>query len=98
MIAGKSSLNVLKTYKNSFYQKSLVLRTDFSNYRKHFKLWHARYFDIARRTEYENKVRDYRKLRFNTGDPLHFDYEMKNISGDFHSVKKLFNFSLILTA
>ena len=73
-------------YKSSFYQKSLVVKTDFSNYQKHFKLWHPRYFDVDRRTEYQHKIRDYKKLTFNTQDPLHFDYNMKHINGGFERV------------
>ncbi len=82
----KITLNLSKNYKTAFYQKSLVVRTDFSMYRREFKLWHPRYFDIARRTEYEHKKRDFKKLRFNTQDPLHFDYHMSDITGGFQRV------------
>jgi hypothetical protein len=80
-------------YKSSFYQKSLVVKTDFSLYRKQFKLWHPRYFDVDRRTEYQHKIRDYKKLTFNTQDPLHFDYNMKHINGGFErvSLKRICN-------
>lgn len=74
-------------YKNSFYQKSLPIKTDFSLYRREFKLWHPRYFDVARWSEYQKKKRDYKKLRFNTQDPLHFDYNMKNVNGGFELVR-----------
>lgn len=86
MIVVKTSKGLFKSYKNSFYQKSLVIRTDFSNYRKHFKLWHARYFDVERRTEYQNNVRDYRKLEYNTSDPLYFDYKHTHLEGTFPQV------------
>ncbi len=81
-----------KLYKSSFYQKSLPLKTDFSKYNKYFKLWHPRYFDVDRRTEYQKNVRDHKVLRFHSQDPLHFDYNMSHISGDFKllldSIKK----------
>jgi hypothetical protein len=87
-----TSKSVLNTYKSAFYQKSLVLRTDFSLYKKEYMLYHPRYFDISRRTEYQFKKRDYKKLTFNTQDQLHFDYNMKDINGGFerlyHYLKK----------
>ena len=83
----KITLNLCKNYKNAFYQKSLIVKTDFSMYKREFKNWHPRYFDVARRTEYEEKVRDFKKLRFNTQDPLHFDYKMTDITGGFKRVK-----------
>jgi hypothetical protein len=90
----KITHNLSKNYKNAFYQKSLVIKTDFSLYKRQFKLWHPRYFDVARRTEYEEKVRDFKKLRLNTQDPLHFDYNMSDITGGFERVYiKNFNFS-----
>ena len=85
--ANKAIPTIFKSYKTSFYQKSLVLKTDFSLYRKQFKLWHPRYFDIPRRTEYQQKIRDYKKLTFNTQDPLHFDYNMSHANGGFERVK-----------
>ena len=91
MIGSKFSSNLIKTcnnYKSQFYQKSLILKTDFSLYKKEFKLWHPRYFDIPRRTEYQKKVRDYKKLTFNTQDPLHFDYDMSDVNGGFERVNK----------
>jgi hypothetical protein len=75
--------SVLQTYKSAFYQKSLVLRTDFSNYNKYYKEYHPRYFDVIRRTEYQFKKRDYHNLQFNTQDQLFFDYNMKEIDGGF---------------
>ena len=75
-----------KISKSCFYQKSLSLKTDFSMHRKQFKLWHPNYFDVNRRTEYQKKKRDYKHLTFNTQDPLHFDYNMKHISGGFDLV------------
>jgi len=86
----KLTQNLSKTYKSSFYQKSLTLKTDFAMYKREFKIWHPRYFDIARRTEYEHKVRDFKKLRFNTQDPLHFDYQTSEMTGGFKKVKILF--------
>ncbi len=87
----KIKLSQCKNYKNAFYQKSLLVKTDFSMYKREFKMWHPRYFDVARRTEYEEKVRDFKKLRFNTQDPLHFDYNLADITGGFKRVKiKLF--------
>lgn len=82
----KLTQNLSKSYKTSFYQKSLVLKTDFSMYKREFKLWHPRYFDVARRTEYEEKKRDFKKLRFNSQDPLHFDYQTSHITGGFKKV------------
>ncbi len=81
-IANKTTIN----YKTGFYVKSLVLRTDFSLYKREFKLWHPRYFDIARRTEYEKTKRDFKKLKFNTQDPLFFDYNLQKITGTFKMV------------
>jgi hypothetical protein len=75
-------------YKKAFYLKSLVLRTDFGNYNRHYKLWHGKYFDVDRRTEYEKRHRDYKKLNFRTQDPLNFDYHMSEINGGFERVKE----------
>lgn len=76
-----------KNYKSCFYQKSLVLRTDYGHYNRYFKLWHPRYYDVNRRTEYQKNKRDYKKLQFNSMDPLHFDYEFSKWNGGFERVK-----------
>jgi len=75
-------LECVKTgYKSHFYLKSLSLKTDFSKYTKHFKLWHPQYYDVVKRTQYNKEKRDFRKLTFNTQDPLHFDYNKESING-----------------
>ncbi len=86
MFSSKTKILAKTLYKSSFYQKSLPLKTDFSLYKKAFKLWHPRYFDVVRTTEYQFKKRDYKKLRFNTQDPLHFDYNMEHLNGGFKLV------------
>jgi hypothetical protein len=83
MLKGSTCKPIFQRYKSGFYQKSLVLRTDFSNYKRHYMLYHPRYFDITRRTEYQFKVRDYHRLEFNTQDQLFFDYSMKDVNGGF---------------
>ena len=77
----KIGFNLPNPFKTGFYIKSTVYRTDFSKYKKEFKLWHPRYFDVRRRTEYQEKVRDYKHLVFNTQDPLHFDHKLSHING-----------------
>ena len=86
----KDAKPLLSEYKKGFYQKSLVLRTDFSRYKREFKLWHPRYFDINRRTQYQKEKRDYRQLVFNSQDPLHFDDNMEFINGGFQRVIHIF--------
>ena len=76
-------------YKTHFYLKSLSLKTDFSRYSKYFKEWHPRYFDINRRTQYQKDHRDYRKLVFNTQDPLYFDYHLEKVNGGMPRVNKI---------
>jgi hypothetical protein len=77
----KSVNKSVSQYKSAFYQKSLVLRTDFSAYKRNYMLYHPRYFDITRRTEYQFKKRDYHQLQFNTQDQLFFDDYFKDIHG-----------------
>jgi hypothetical protein len=84
---GKITTNIKIAYKSHFYLKSTSLKTDFSLYKKAFKLWHPRYFDIDRRTEYESKHRDFKKLKFKTQDPLHYDNHTPEINGGFPRVK-----------
>ena len=64
-------VSIFSRYKNTFYQKSLSLKTDFSLYKKEYKIWHPRYFDVHRRTQYQKEKRDYKTLIFNTQDQLH---------------------------
>jgi hypothetical protein len=81
MLGNKISNCIRENYKSHLYLKSLSLKTDFSRYSRFFKEWHPRYFDINRRTQFQRDKRDYKKLRFNTQDPLHFDYNLTQING-----------------
>lgn len=91
----KITTNVYHQLKSNFYLKSLSIKCDFSLYNSQFKMWHPEYFDVVRRTEYQKRKRDTRKLRFNTQDPLHFDYNMEPVTGGFERllqhVKKDYN-------
>lgn len=89
MIKSKIFQNVKTNYKSHLYLKSLSLKTDFSNYSKHFKIWHPQYFDVVRRTQYNKENRDFRKLTFNTQDPLHFDYHLEKVNGGIPRVIKI---------
>lgn len=92
MIKNKIFECVKSSYKSHIYLKSLSLKTDFSKYTKHFKLWHPQYFDVVRRTQFNKENRDFRNLTFNTQDPLHFDYEKESINGGIPRVfYKYFN-------
>jgi len=88
MIKNKIFEGVKISYKTHIYLKSLSLKTDFSKYTKHFKLWHPQYFDVVRRTQYNKEKRDYRHLTFNSQDPLHFDYDKEMING---GIPRVFN-------
>ena len=83
MLNSINKLSIFSRYKSSFYQRSLSLKTDFSMYKKQYKLWHPEYFDVNRRTEYQKKHRDYNNLVFNTQDQLYFDYSRSEINGGF---------------
>ena len=91
MIKNKVFESVKSIYKSHIYLKSLSLKTDFSKYTKHFKLWHPQYYDVVRRTQFNKENRDFRNLTFNTQDPLHFDYEKENINGGIPRVS--YNYS-----
>lgn len=82
----KTCHNATNHYKNGFYLRSLSIKTDFSNYRKHYKEWHPRYFDVVRRTEFQKNTKDYKTLTFNTQDPLFFDNKFDNVNGGFAMV------------
>lgn len=83
---GTISNSLKSTYKKHFYLKSLNLKTDFSLYKRQFKLWHPRYFDVPRHSEYQHNKRDYKRIQYNLQDPLHFDYHISSINGGFDRV------------
>ena len=59
---------LVNTYKSSgFYIKSLQIKTDYSRYKKHFRHFHPKHFDVDRtHSKYVREIRDYKDLSFFT--------------------------------
>lgn len=75
--------DLLKHYKiNSFYIKSLQIKTDYSRYKTYFRNFHPRHYDVDRsHSKYVRENRDYKDLSYFTKDPLHFDHHLPELLG-----------------